>query len=181
MAFADPQTTHNPGAGLVIPSAWGDAVRAAIMAIYGRPRVFSYRSFNLGISHDTLTPVTFDAELEDSHGMHSTVTNTSRLTVPSGWEGNYILSASVGWGANVTGLRYCAIVINGAIIFAEDERPPVPGSGECVHNIVLQSGSAPGDFFEVYVRQTSGGTLSIASSGYIPRFSAVQVTGTNVG
>lgn len=38
----------------------------------------------------TLTVIQFDTEAFDVYGMHSTTTNNSRITIPTGWGGYYL-------------------------------------------------------------------------------------------
>lgn len=46
------------------------------------------------LGNNTITPITFDAEDFDTDGFHSTASNTSRLTVPTGKAGKYLIGGS---------------------------------------------------------------------------------------
>lgn len=51
----------------------------------------------------TPTKLTFNTELLDTDGFHSTVSNTSRITIPTGLAGMYNVSAYIRWeGGSVT-------------------------------------------------------------------------------
>lgn len=54
-------------------------------------------SGNQTISADTDTTVTWDTEAYDSDAFHSTASNTSRITIPSGMDGYYWVTVTVRW------------------------------------------------------------------------------------
>ncbi|MGI9016103.1 MAG: hypothetical protein ACR2HR_03190, partial [Euzebya sp.] len=56
--------------------------------------------------------VLMDAEDYDPMDMHSTASNTSRITVPK--DGLYIASGVIGWAIATGGARYVSIGANGA-------------------------------------------------------------------
>lgn len=53
-----------------------------------------YNSTNWNIAADTQTILGFDSEFFDTDGFHSTTTNNSRITIPSGKAGKYLIVAS---------------------------------------------------------------------------------------
>lgn len=117
-----------------------------------------YKSGNQSINNSTDTALTWDTEDFDTDSFHSTSTNTSRFTIPSGKAGKYLLSGTLWWEANANGLRAIKMYKNGSLI----------------HQTVLLSGTNDGtgipvsfvfdlavaDYLEVFVRQSSGGALS---------------------
>ena len=62
---------------------WGSASAPAFVGCV------AYKTTTQTISTDTLTAITFDSELFDTDGFHSTSSNTSRFTIPSGKDGKY--------------------------------------------------------------------------------------------
>jgi hypothetical protein len=74
----------------------------------------------------TWVTVDFDAERYDTDGMHSVVSNTSRLTAPSGGGGHYIIGANVKFDSSLAGagehFEGARIVINGATTIAQEMR-----------------------------------------------------------
>lgn len=119
-----------------------------------------YNSANFNLAHNTYTQITFNSESFDSDGFHSTVTNTSRLTIPSGKDGKYRIS----FYGNVAGMTADDRIIiriykNGSgqelfvIQTAYDD--------DCGGHISVVHSAVAGDYFEVYGNQTSGVTKYI--------------------
>jgi len=57
------------------------------------PRCYVSKWSNHTLSSAAYNTIPFDVEIYDTHDMHSTTSNTSRLTVPTGWAGYYLLIA----------------------------------------------------------------------------------------
>lgn len=55
-----------------------------------------YKSANQSINNAADTAITFDLEYFDTDAFHSTSTNTSRITIPSGKAGKYLITLVVG-------------------------------------------------------------------------------------
>lgn len=179
MAYTTPKTWT---VGDVLPAAdLNTHVRDNIAWITNdHPRCRVYRNSDQTISTSTDTAIAFGQERFDVGGMHSTSTNTSRVTIPSGGAGLYLLTASVRWAGNATGYRTLSITVNGA-----------PGTGttivdESILSIGAGAGTrqtvttmyqmAAGDYAEVYVWQNSGGNLACTSNGnYSPEFTVCWI------
>jgi len=73
-----------------------------------------YNSTNLSFSSGSGTNTTFDTELFDTNGYHSTSSNTDRITIPSGKDGYYLITARASWDASATGIRIGSIRKNAA-------------------------------------------------------------------
>jgi hypothetical protein len=113
------------------------------------------------IVNATDTPLTFDAEVYDTDAIHDTVTNNSRLTVPAGVT-TIRLVAGVEFAANATGVRRLWFRKNGAD-FDGGLAQTVPGNSGVSNWVTVVSpilNVAPGDFFEAFVNQNSGGALN---------------------
>jgi hypothetical protein len=68
------------------------------------------------ISSTTQTIVTWDLEVYDTDGYHSTSTNTGRITIPSGKAGYYLVHVAIQYAANATaGHRTVYLVKNGSV------------------------------------------------------------------
>ena len=112
------------------------------------------------IANNTATALTFTSENYDTDGFHSTVTNTSRLTVPSGKGGYYEIKMQGYWDQSATGIRQARLYKNGAVLMysgdfeTDDATAYVPSMVSMVTNLAV------GDYIEFYVYQTSGGNLS---------------------
>lgn len=65
-------------------------------------------------ANNTWTAITFTAEDVDTTGMHSTVSNTDRLTaVYPGW---YDFAGGVPWASNATGIRGARYTVGGTAV-----------------------------------------------------------------
>lgn len=118
-----------------------------------------YKSGNQSISNATLTAITFDSEHFDTDAYHSTSTNTSRITIPSGKNGYYRISGTLKWDPNGTGDRACAIYKNGSNVRWVYQM----GAGaSAVYNFsfAITLNLAVGDYVELYGYQSSGGNLN---------------------
>jgi hypothetical protein len=139
--------------------AWGAAPAASFVGWSIR------RDTNVNINNDTLTQVTFNDETLDSSSFHSTTVNASRVTIPSGKAGKYLVFFSAGWAANATGYRQSLLYKNGSGWGNLQTGP----ANATVSNYILGEmivDLAEGDYLEVYVRQTSGGTLALNDNSY---------------
>lgn len=63
------------------------------------------KSAGLTVANNTITQITFDTELFDTDGYHSTTTNTERITIPSGKSGYFLWTIKAAWDTNSTGQR----------------------------------------------------------------------------
>jgi hypothetical protein len=93
--FVDPNTVHNPTTGSVAPAAWGDVIRDDLMHLADPPQCSVRASTPQTIADNTLTILTAETESYDTDAMHSTITNTSRITAQTA--GRYSVEACVNW------------------------------------------------------------------------------------
>lgn len=119
-----------------------------------------YKSANQSIATATNTAITFDTELKDTDAFHSTATNTSRITIPAGKAGFYLITGQINFASNSTGLRQGVIYKNGALMTISFTQGAVNGdwSGGSISQI---SELAVADYLELFAYQTSGGNLNI--------------------
>lgn len=128
-----------------------------------QPRAVAYHNATQSIADTTLTTVTLNSEDVDVGTLHDLVTNNSRITVPTGGDGFYLVRAHIPYAANATGYRYAAILKNGSVI----EQCIYPGSDaaditsvECTYLGTL----AAADYIEMQAKQHSGGALNVGSA-----------------
>lgn len=103
--------------------------------------------------------ITFTAEDVDTTGMHSTVSNTSRLTaVYAGW---YQASGAVPWPFNATGRRVAGIRVNGVDINSSQAAIPATSASVTVSiSRTILVFLNVGDYVGLSGRQESGVSLS---------------------
>jgi hypothetical protein len=127
-----------------------------------------WNSTNISTSNAIATAMTFDTERINIGGMHSLITNTSRITAPS--NGIMLFGGGVIWDNNATGIRQLFAQINGSNIVASTLS--TPGAAQTPH--FLTAGAYPmvaGDYLEIFANQTSTTTLNVLSgSNYSPQF-----------
>lgn len=142
---------------------------AALNDCFDPPRCRLTNSAAISLTNALTTAVTFDTEVFDEGGLHSTSSNTSRVTIPTGGSGLYLIGASVEFAANATGVRDMFIVLNGASSIGV-MRSTTP-SGTSTTRLATSTVYAlnDGDYVELRVNQTSGGALNLnASTDYSP-------------
>jgi hypothetical protein len=120
------------------------------------------KSIGQSIANTTNVDVTWDVESLDTNGFHSTVTNTDRITIPSGYAGKYLVVAQLSYGNNATGdLRRSLIFKNTTQLSYANVRPnratPVASFIEDM---------AEGDYFKAVANQDSGGTLTLEGNNF---------------
>jgi hypothetical protein len=131
---------------------------AAVLGVGAR----IYNSGNISINNNAETALTFDSERYDPSGMHSTASNTSRLTCTHA--GKHLITTHVRFAANATGIRYIFIRLNGTTTLATDLTAPISGV-VTVLSVATIYDLAATDYVEVVAYQNSGGNLNVVASG----------------
>jgi hypothetical protein len=162
----------NAGSGtLTLADASGSKTLAELGGYVEGARV--YNSLFQTIATATWTAITFDSERYDTDSIHSTVSNTSRLTCQT--DGKYIISGNVAWVAQATGDRRLEIYLNGSTTIAR-EGGNVPGGSAFVQSITTIYNLSATDYVELRVLQTTGGNLNVLAIGnYSPEFSIQRI------
>jgi outer membrane protein assembly factor BamB len=104
--------------------------------------------------------MTFPSEQFDTNGFHSTTTNTSRITIPTGLGGYYLVSGNLRFATNGTGSRVLMLRKNGSDLltiteYAGTASATATGRGTLIWNF------AAGDYLEILAYQSSGGNLTL--------------------
>ncbi len=129
-----------------------------------------YMSSNTNIPADTQTTVNFDSELFDTNSFHDNTTNNSRITIPSGKAGKYLITASF---LRQTSGVYSIMGINKngtriSVVSSTD-------SGGTQHGFSLSrvEDLSVGDYLQIYVQ--FGGTLDLYSGSGATTLSVVYL------
>lgn len=137
------------------------------------PRCSVYQNTVTSFTSGTYAVVLFDAELFDivqsgDSEMHSTSTNTSRITIRT--TGKYEVAAQLAFAANSTGNRLLQIrqnaggvQTNGTLLLQSGVTPSV-GTTTYVSPPPVEHQLAAGDHVELFGLQTSGGALNSVTS-----------------
>jgi len=116
------------------------------------------------ITDSTDTAVSFTTEVLDVGGMVDIAGQPTRMTIPAGRPGRYYLHGQVRYVANATGTRIIEIKKNGGagfIVFKEQGNHS--GTVNFINDVGILVDAVGGDYFQLYVKQTSGGNLNIAN------------------
>lgn len=172
------------------PKTWavGDILTAADMNTYVRsnaawlgtdkPSARAFHSTTQSIASGSYVALAFNSELYDGAGMHSTVSNTGRLTVPAGAGGKYSIGGCAELAASPGNpvRRGIQIRVNGATVIARDEADRNP-SNDAPMSISTEYFLAAGSYVELMVMQNTGVSINaLASGGYSPHFWAHWVS-----
>ena len=132
-----------------------------------------YNNANISVISATDTLLTFNTERYDTNTIHSTATNTGRLTFP--FAGKWRITGAVRWAANATGIRLLMICLNGlpgtGIILGADERTNLGASLSPIQQVTADWNVAANDYAILVAYQDSGGALNVTfNASYSPEF-----------
>jgi hypothetical protein len=162
--------------GALMPNnAAGSSGQCLVSAGAGNPPVWStpdgarvYNSADETITPGTPTALTFDTERYDNGGLHSTTSNTSRLTAVRA--GKYLITGHVIWDAGSSGSRWVRIRLDGATMIAgiNDDGP---SAGSPVQSVATVYDLAATHYVELEVMHYQGTDLKVlAVPNYSPEF-----------
>lgn len=136
--------------GLKWAAAAGGATYAGCLATNGSDQ---------NISNATVTAITFSTEEFDTDAFHSTSTNTSRITIPTGKGGYYKVYGFQAFDTSSTGTRQLYIYKNGSAYKYTQQQGIANGRTGVLIEATISV--AAGDYLELFAYQDSGGTLSV--------------------
>lgn len=172
MPYVDLDTIHNPATGAVAPAAWGDQVRDNLEFLVDPPACSIKETTAQSVPNVTDTAMTSNEENFDNNSMHSTVTNTSRITIQTA--GRYLLFSTLRFAGSTGGFyRQVQFLVNGATTYAMATATQVPNAG--VETIISTSKAlvlAAGDYVECMARHNAGGALNVN----LDEFAAIFIT-----
>jgi len=138
-----------------------------------QPACRAYHNASQAITSGTWTLLSFNQERFDTDNMHSTVTNPSRFTVPTGGAGLYLIGATIqiaATGARTTGIQ---LLVNGTS-FARDVRQvsgtPAQAIVHCAECLVSLN---VGDYFEVHAYCDDGSGSAVVAGNWSPEAWAI--------
>lgn len=128
--------------------------------------VKALRTATQTISDSVNTDVQFTAaDIVDSDAMHDPASNSERLTIPSGGDGDYLVGQSITFAASASGSVRVQTRQNGSVVQGSGNRVAnETGEAAIVNNVDLVTGLAAGDYITANVRQTSGGNLNVTEA-----------------
>ena len=119
-------------------------------------------SGGFAISNNTFTLVDWDTEVFDTDAFHSTGSNPSRVTIPSGKGGKYQVTVRIPWAYNNAGYRRVVIKKDGStnVRFEVQAAPQVNTTSVATVTLATVMEVTAGDYYEIELYQNSGGTLN---------------------
>ena len=127
------------------------------------------------LSNDTDTVITFNAEEFDTDGFHDNSTNNSRITIPSGKGGKYLIIATLAFAANATGVRAAYFKKNGSTNIILGYQYQTTSSFTFRASVSGICDLTAGDYIEHLGVQTSGGNLAVLYGQTQCRFGVVYL------
>ena len=176
---SDPNTLVNPdlsGVSSVAQKYWKESSGAVVeMSAQEKTDIDDYldslvikqftcrvtRTPNQPITNASLTDITFPTEDQDVSDMHDIGVNTDRVTIPTGGDGFYLITAGVMFDSNSTGTRRVGITINNVLENAADEKREDAAATQLGVQVGRGAELVAGDIVRLRVYQTSGGDLNI--------------------
>ena len=114
-----------------------------------------YNSAAQTIANVTTTTFTWNSEYFDTDSYHSTSSNTSRITIPSGKTGKFLLFFNLFYDTG-SGLTNINIAKNGSNIGRYDQNMGLTKTQSVTEVLNLTAG----DYLELIIYQTTGGNLT---------------------
>ena len=111
------------------------------------------------IPNATDTVLNYTVENFDTNAYHDNTTNNSRITIPAGKAGYYLVFGTVNYTQNNTGARVHEVLYNNTTTIARDESNNNGASIQVCHSISSVYYLAEADYIEHRLYQGSGGNL----------------------
>lgn len=152
--------TQSPG-NLITGALWNAGPAASNTFLTTVPLAVVSQATTQSFTSGTAAALTYDSTQLDTDGMHSNVTNNSRLTCQvAGW---YFVKAGAVWAANATGARVIQIYKNGvAWTYSWNTSLAVESFYDSGNETSALVQLAVGDYVEAWAQEHSGGALSTA-------------------
>ena len=120
----------------------------------------AYNNTTQSIPNATATALTFNAEEADTDAFHDNGTNPSRLTIPTGQGGVYLVTAFAYFGINGTGNRFLWLRVNGSAVRGGGASEEGHLTRDTRLGLAAILVLAAGDYIEAFVQQDTGGAFN---------------------
>jgi hypothetical protein len=121
-----------------------------------------YRSGVGTIPNATATIIDWNSERFDTNAFHDTATNNTRITIPSGYAGKYLITWQWGYNSNTNGYRETYLLLNGAMFPQSYNLVTFPGYS--TQSSALVYSLSVGDYIQLQTTQNSGGSLDASNT-----------------
>ena len=154
------------GQVLTADSTQSTGIKWASPATAGFVGANATKTANQQLTNVTQTAVSFDGtDILDTNAFHNPSSNNTRMTIPTGYDGKYLVQAQIQFASSTVGGREVQIYKNGSTIlqyFTNEAEGSLNMSVSGTYPLVA------GDYVEIRAYQSSGGNLDIwaSNSGY---------------
>ena len=122
------------------------------------------------VATSTWTAMNADTEEYDTDSLHDTATNNTRLTIPSGMGGKWLLLVYLSFAFHATGSRGGMIRLNGTTTLWSALQPAVAATYGSTLVVVGVHDLSAGDYVEACAWQSSGGNLNVTLNHFAAVF-----------
>lgn len=126
----------------------------------GAPFCWAYRTSNQTLANVTTTAISWNSNVVDNAGCHSTAVNPSRLIAPiDGW---YRVKSCLRWQADLDGIRIVDIVPNGTGVVHTRRGPDAMGAiFDAGHTVDAEVRLSAGQYVEIVGYHSAGNNLDV--------------------
>lgn len=142
----------------------GAATFSAGISAAAQPRCSAYADAAQSVNDSTDTYLTLNQEDYDVGTMHDLVTNNTRVTVPVGGGGLYLIRGGTSFAADADGYRELFLRKNGTTKMTAVRYPSAGGAVTTGVEISQVLVLAAGDYLELGVAHTAGAALDVGSA-----------------
>jgi hypothetical protein len=122
--------------------------------------VYGYKAADQTLTTAVEAAMVMDTESYDTDAYHDNATTNTRFTIPTGFDGYYLLGAMVDFAGNATGVRRLSLRLNGATELALAQVSAAGATVTRMGTVSLITHLAAADYVEATVFQNSGGNLA---------------------
>ncbi len=174
MSYTDLATIHVPATGGVAPAAWGLQIRTNQEFMINPPACSVYNTTTQNVGGGTPSVMLANSENYDNNGMHSTVSNTGRITAQTA--GRYLFTATIRYGVtNLDDNQFvsASLLVNGTTrLDGVGGRMGHFGTFGAVVTVVRTAVLAVGDYVESEAFHADASTIACT----LHEFSALHMT-----
>ena len=159
MAYVDVAIIQATDPGDILTAAWCDQVRDNEEFLIDPPACSVYNSTAQTVATATASTLLADTERYDNDSMHSTVSQTSRITATTA--GRYLLFFTIECDPDADGSRRVDMRYNGVDDYICFNIPASSGVSTVVVSGTRSVVLAAGDYMEMRVQHTAGNDLDV--------------------
>lgn len=148
----------------VVQAVMDELVAMETAFINGRARCSAYHNTTQSLTSGLGATLSLNSEDFDVGTMHDTSTNNTRVTIPAGNNGVYMVIGGTAFQSNATGYRQLTIVKNAITTIASVIVPVNSGTVQTNAQVTVMASLVASDYLELNAVQTSGGSLSVGSA-----------------